>query len=296
MTRNIINIYFSFLIYDKMDMVIKLKVSIKDNIELYRKIDEITSINTVSKKNYRDSKILNTNVRIFNENSSKILIYLHGGGWVSGSINTHTNICYKLAKELNVCVISLDYPLAPESKFPIALNEIDLVCQEIMNKYNNVSIMGDSAGANLAFAVAIKNRKLKFKEVILVYPATQTDYTSKTKYKSVLKNSGKTFLTKESLRDYLSLYLKNTKDYKNPYVNLLKNNWLFGFPKTTIITGTLDPLHDEGVALKEKLERFLVPVRHLDLEGAPHAFLTNNINHKYRDYTINFLKGSDSFE
>lgn len=277
-------------------MVIKLKVSIKDNIELYRKIDELTSINTVSKKNYRDDKILNMDVRIFNENSNNTLVYLHGGGWVSGSLNTHSNICYKLSKELNTCVISLDYPLAPENKFPSALNEIDLVCQEIFKKYNNISIMGDSAGANLAFAVAIKNKKLKFKEVILVYPATQTDYTSNTKYKSVLKNSGKTFLTKESLRDYLSLYLRNEKDYKNPYVNLLKNNWLFGFPKTTIITGTLDPLHDEGIALKEKLERFLVPVRHLDIDGAPHAFLTNNINHKYRDMAIEFLKGSDTFE
>lgn len=277
-------------------MVIKLKVSIKDNIELYRKIDELTSINTVSKKNYRDDKILNMDVRIFNENSNNTLIYLHGGGWVSGSLNTHSNICYKLSKELNTCVISLDYPLAPENKFPSALNEIDLVCQEIFKKYNNISIMGDSAGANLAFAVAIKTRKYKFKEVILVYPATQTDYTSNTKYKSVLKNSGKTFLTKESLRDYLSMYLRNDKDYRNPYVNLLKNNWLFGFPKTTIITGTLDPLHDEGIALKEKLERFLVPVRHLDIDGAPHAFLTNNINHKYRDMAIEFLKGSDTFE
>lgn len=277
-------------------MVIKLKVSIKDNIELYRKIDELTSINTVSKKNYRDDKILNMDVRIFNENSNNTLIYLHGGGWVSGSLNTHSNICYKLSKELNTCVIALDYPLAPENKFPSALNEIDLVCEKIMENYKNVSIMGDSAGANLAFAVAIKNKKLKFKEVILGYPAAQTDYTSNTKYKSVLKNSGKTFLTKESLRDYLSMYLRNDKDYKNPYVNLLKNNWLFGFPKTTIITGTLDPLHDEGIALKEKLERFLVPVRHLDLQGAPHAFLTNNIFHQYRDLTIEFLKGSDTFE
>ena len=273
-----------------------MKISIKDNIELYRKIDEITSMNTVSKKNYRDDKILNMNVRIFNESSNKTLIYLHGGGWVSGSLDTHSNICYKLSKELNACVIALDYPLAPENKFPIALNEIDLVCQEIMKRNDNVSIMGDSAGANLAFAVAIKTRKLRFKEVILAYPATQTDYTSNTKYKSVLKNSGKTFLTKESLRDYLSMYLRNDKDYKNPYVNLLKNNWLFGFPKTTIITGTLDPLHDEGVALKEKLERFLVSVRHLDIDGAPHAFLTNNIDHKYRDITIEFLKGSDTIE
>lgn len=274
-----------------------MKISIKNNIELYRKIDELTSLNTVAKKNYEDIKILNTNARVFNKiQNNKIIIYLHGGGWVSGSINTHSNICYKIAKELDACVISLDYLLAPEHKFPESLNEIEMVCAEVCQKHNNVSIMGDSAGANLAFAVAIKNRKLKFKEVILVYPATQTDYTSKTKYKSVIKNSGKTMLTKESLRDYLSLYLKNAKDYKNPYVNLLKNTWLFGFPKTTIITGTLDPLHDEGIALKEKLERFLVPVKHLDFEGATHGFLTNNVDHRYRNIAIDFLKESDTFE
>ena len=268
----------------------------KDNIELYRKVDELTNPNLVSSKHYKDIVINNTKVRVYNENKNKILIYLHGGGWVSGSLDTHANLCNKLAKELNVCVMAIDYLLAPEHKFPEGLNQIDSVCTEICSKYSDVSIMGDSAGANLAFAVAVKNKKLKFKEVILVYPATQTDYTSNTKYKSVIKNSGKTLLTKESLRDYLSLYLKNDKDYKNPYVNLLRNTWLFGFPKTTIITGTNDPLHDEGLALKEKFERFLVPVRYLDIEDAPHAFLTNGLNHKYRDMAIEFLKGSDTFE
>lgn len=76
-----------------------MKVSMKDNIELYRKVDELTNLNTVSKKYYRDFKILNTDVRIFNENSKKILIYLHGGGFVSGNLNTHSNLCYKLSKE-----------------------------------------------------------------------------------------------------------------------------------------------------------------------------------------------------
>lgn len=136
-----------------------MKVSMKDNIELYRKVDELTNLNTVSKKYYRDFKILNTDVRIFNENSKKILIYLHGGGFVSGNLNTHSNLCYKLSKELNVCVISIDYKLAPEYKFPYQINEINKVCEEIFKLHSDIVIMGDSAGANLAFSVSTVNRK-----------------------------------------------------------------------------------------------------------------------------------------
>ena len=262
----------------------------KDNIELYRKVDELTNLNTVSKKYYRDFKILNTDVRIFNENSKKILIYLHGGGFVSGNLNTHSNLCYKLSKELN------DYKLAPEYKFPYQINEINKVCEEIFKLHSDIVIMGDSAGANLAFSVSTVNRKLKFKEIIMAYPTTQTDYTSKTKFKSVIENSGKTLLTKESLRDYFSLYLKNDKDYKDKRVNLLRNNWLFGLPPVTIITGTHDPLHDEGYALIEKLDRFLVKTRYLDVIDATHGFLTNMLEHKYTNEVIEFLKGSDFFE
>ena len=273
-----------------------MKVSMKDNIELYRKVDELTNLNTVSKKYYRDFKILDTDVRIFNENSKNILIYLHGGGFVSGNLNTHSNLCYKLSKELNVCVISIDYKLAPEYKFPYQINEINKVCEEIFKLHSDIVIMGDSAGANLAFSVATVNRKLKFKEIIMAYPTTQTDYTSKTKFKSVIENSGKTLLTKESLRDYFSLYLKNDKDYKDKRVNLLRNNWLFGLPPVTIITGTHDPLHDEGYALIEKLDRFLVKTRYLDVIDATHGFLTNMLEHKYTNEVIEFLKGSDFFE
>ena len=173
-----------------------MKISIKDNIDLYRKVDELTNLNTVPKDYYRDFKILDTYVRIFNEGNKKILIYVHGGGFVSGNLNTHANLCYKLAKDLNVCVISIDYKLAPEYKFPYQINEINKVCEKIFKLSSDVAIMGDSAGANLAFSVATVNRKLKFKEIIMAYPTTQTDYTSKTKFKSVIENSGKTLLTK----------------------------------------------------------------------------------------------------
>ena len=261
----------------------------KDNIELYRKVDELTNLNTVPKRYYKDFKILDTDVRIFNEGSKKILIYVHGGGFVSGGLNTHSNLCYKLSKDLNVCVISIDYKLAPEYKFPYQINEIEGVCKYLLKQYKTISIMGDSAGANLAFA-SIRNIKKYIDNLIMVYPCTQTDYTSNTKFKSVIKNSGKSILTKESLRDYMSLYLSKPKDYNNKFVNLLKNNWLFNYPKTIIITGTQDPLHDEGVELKNKLERFSVYVNHLDIENAKHGFLTSIIDQKYTDNTIEFLK------
>ncbi len=264
-------------------------LSIKEKPNVYRKIYELSNINLVPKEEYRDTLINNVLVRIFNEKSKRILVYIHGGGFVIGSINTHSNICKRLADELNYQVISIEYSLAPEKKFPYQINEIEGVCKHLLKQYKTISIMGDSAGANLAFA-SIRNIKKYIDNLIMVYPCTQTDYTSNTKFKSVIKNSGKSVLTKESLRDYMSLYLNKQKDYNNKLVNLLKNNWLFNYPKTIIITGTQDPLHDEGVELKNKLERFSVYVNHLDIENAKHGFLTSIIDQKYTDNTIEFLK------
>ena len=72
---------------------------------------------------------------------------------------------------------------------------------------------------------------------------------------------------------------------------ILKSKKLFGLPKTLIVTGTLDPLHDEGVALAKKLKRHLVSVKHYDLENAPHGFFTNILDKKYTRKTIELIKG-----
>ena len=252
--------------------------------------------NTISKNKYVDGVIEGLNVRIFNNNESKTLIYLHGGGFVAGSVDSYSNLCDKLAHELKAKVISIEYNLAPEVKFPQSLKEIYCVCQKIVHQEANVAIMGDSAGANLAFAVANLTPRLAFKELFLIYPATQTNYTKNSKYKSVVINSGKSLLTKESLRDYMRMYLDKDSDYKDKRVNLLKNNWLFKMPPVRIVVGSLDPLHDEGLALASKLERFFVPVRVLDLNGATHGFLNNRLEKDFTKKTIDFIKESDFFE
>ena len=159
--------------------------------------------------------------------------------------------------------------------------------------WNNVLLMGDSAGGNLAMGISLKalhQKDYRCKKLILIYPATQTDYTLNSKYVSLNTNSKKGFLTRKILEDYINMYLPD--EYKmDQYVNLLQAKKLFGLPKTMIVTGTNDPLHDEGVCLVKKLKRHLVSVVHYDLKDAYHGYFTNIFDKKYTTLTIELIKG-----
>ena len=90
------------------------KIPLDKNIKLYRLIQNLLCPNIVKGPKYSDIKLNDITLRIFDPNNkSKILIYIHGGGWVSGNLDTHCNICYKLAEKLNRKVISIGYRLAP---------------------------------------------------------------------------------------------------------------------------------------------------------------------------------------
>lgn len=293
-------------------MVVILKIienfPIRKNIKLYRTIQNIVNPKIKNKK-FADYILNGVRIRVFDvKKRKKLIIYIHGGGWVSGSIDTHSGICYKLSNELNRKVISIDYRLAPEYPYPAGFDDCYNVISNIMDNImefgiacNDITIMGDSAGANLAFATSLKGlyeRKFRAGSIVLIYPATQTDYSITTKYKSVLVNDGKGFLTRKHLEDYLGMYLPSDKCYNDKYVNILKAKRLFGLPRILVVTATLDPLHDEGVALVRKLKRHLVSVKHYDLIGATHGFFTNILDKKYTNKTIELIKGfmGDNFE
>ena len=268
----------------------------KKNIKLYRTIQKIVNPNIVKNKKYEDVLLENIPIRIFDPHQSdKIIIYIHGGGWVSGTLDTHSNICYKLADELKRKVISIGYRLAPEYPYPTGFNDCYFVIKNIMDNtnWNNVLLMGDSAGGNLAMGISLKalhQKDFRCKKLILIYPATQTDYTLNSKYVSLNTNSKKGFLTRKILEDYINMYLPD--EYKmDQYVNLLQAKKLFGLPKTMIVTGTNDPLHDEGVCLVKKLKRHLVSVVHYDLKDAYHGYFTNIFDKKYTTLTIELIKG-----
>lgn len=277
-------------------MKIMDKFSIEKNIKLYRTIQNIINPNFINNEKYIDEYLDGVKVRVFDLNkSTKIIIYIHGGGFVSGSIDTYSNICYHLASTTKCKVISIAYRLAPEYPYPCGLNDCYKVVSNIMEYKNweDITIMGDSAGANLAFAVSLKGlhkRSFRASRLVLIYPTTQTDYSLDTKFKSVILNDGKGFLTRKNLEDYIKMYLPK-KNYDCQYVNLLKAKHLFGLPKTLIITGSDDPLCDEGLALAKRLKRHLVSVKYHNLNGATHGYFTNILDTKYTNLTIELIKG-----
>lgn len=278
------------------------KIPLDKNIKLYRLIQNLLCPNIVKGPKYSDIKLNDITLRIFDPNNkSKILIYIHGGGWVSGNLDTHCNICYKLAEKLNRKVISIGYRLAPEYPFPAGLNDCYIVTKNIMEnieklniKSKDVIIMGDSAGANLAISVSLMglhNKTFRVGKIIMIYPTTQTDYSKKSIYKSLFYNDNKGFLTRKYLENWTNMYLPDEESKDNQYVNLMNAKRLFGLPKTLIITGTNDPLHDEGIAFVKKLRRHLVCVRNYDLKNATHGFFSNIIDKKWTDKTIELIKG-----
>lgn len=278
------------------------KIPLDKNIKLYRLIQNLLCPNIIKGSKYSDIKLNDITLRIFDPNNkSKILIYIHGGGWVSGNLDTHCNICYKLAEKLNRKVISIGYRLAPEYPFPAGLNDCYIVTKNIMEnieklniKSKDVIIMGDSAGANLAMSVSLMglhNKTFRVGKIIMIYPTTQTDYSKKSIYKSLFYNDNKGFLTRKYLENWTNMYLPDEESKDNQYVNLMNAKRLFGLPKTLIITGTNDPLHDEGIAFAKKLRRHLVCVRNYDLKNATHGFFSNIIDKKWTDKTIELIKG-----
>ena len=204
------------------------KIPLDKNIKLYRLIQNLLCPNIIKGPKYSDIKLNDITLRIFDPNNkSKILIYIHGGGWVSGNLDTHCNICYKLAEKLNRKVISIGYRLAPEYPFPAGLNDCYIVTKNIMEnieklniKSKDVIIMGDSAGANLAMSVSLMglhNKTFRVGKIIMIYPTTQTDYSKKSIYKSLFYNDNKGFLTRKYMENWTNMYLPDEESKDNQY-------------------------------------------------------------------------------
>ena len=212
-----------------------------------------------------------------------VMIFYHGGGWVTGSINTYTKICAHLAEQTKHTVVSVDYRLAPENPFPAGLEDCYFVTREIFNdpclidcEPEDITLIGDSAGGNLAAAVSLmardKNESWPDKQ-ILIYPATYYDHSEHSPFPSVHDYGSSYLLTAEKIQNYLDLYIRNTEDKYNPYVAPLLAENLLNQPKTLVITAEYDPLRDEGEAYGNRLKDFNNDVSICRIEGALHGFL-----------------------
>ncbi len=213
-----------------------------------------------------------------------ILIFFHGGGWVTGNINTYDRVCAKLAKHTAHTVISVDYRLAPEHRFPAGLEDCYLAVQEIIanapalgGSPEEVTLIGDSAGGNLAAAVSLlaRDRGGRMpKAQLLFYPAVYNDYTEASPFPSIRENGTGYLLTSKRVADYMALYQSCEADLQSPYFAPYLAEDLSNQPDTLIITAEFDPLRDEGEAYGRRLRAAGNRVEILRLRDALHGFLS----------------------
>ena len=213
-----------------------------------------------------------------------LLIFFHGGGWVTGNIDSYDKVCANLAKHTNHTVVSVDYRLAPEHKFPAGLNDCYRVVQEVIanapalgGQSDNITLIGDSAGGNLAAAVSLMARdrgEPMAKAQILFYPAVNNDHTDRSVFPSVKENGTGYLLTSKRVSDYMELYKSCDDDLQNPYFAPILAEDFSRQPDTLIITAEFDPLRDEGEAYGRKLAQAGNHVEIVRLKDALHGFIS----------------------
>ena len=233
-------------------------------------------------------------VRIYRprrQGSFPVLVFFHGGGWVHGTVDSYDKLCRALAANTRRQVVSVDYCLAPEHRFPDALEDCYCVTRELFLRAQllgacaeDIAIAGDSAGGNLAAAVSLMARdrgEFLPRKQILIYPACSGDHTDTSPYSSVRDNGTGYLLTSRRVHEYMLLYAADPDDLSNPYFAPLLAADLSGQPDTLVITAQYDPLRDEGEAYGEALRNAGNNVRIHRVSDALHGFMS--LGERFRD-------------
>ncbi len=229
----------------------------------------------------------------------KIILYFHGGGWSTESVDTYTRSLHLLAQETNCVVAAVEYRLAPEYKFPIPLEDCYAVAKALFNgelaqdiDIQEIIIAGDSAGGNMAAAVSLMARDrgdFHPKKQILIYPATYCEYENPP-FRSVYENGSDYILTRGKMKDYVDLYLNCKEEKKNKYVSPLLETDFSDQPETMIITAEFDPLRDEGEAYGKRLMQAGNKVQIHRLEDAIHGFFSIGVMNRHMRESLDLIK------
>ena len=225
--------------------------------------------------------------------SMPVTVFFHGGGWVIGDLDTHDPICRALCLHAESIIVAVDYRLAPEHKFPAAVEDAWAATRWVAanaaqlgagTEPLRLAVAGDSAGANLATVVTHlakeRNKSLDpalagSKELLisyqaLVYPTVDLSLSSPS-----MRELAQGFrLTKPLMEWFVGHYLSNTTDKHDWRASPILANDLSGLPPALIITAGFDPLRDEGRAYADKLTAAGVTVRYRCYDELIHGFLT----------------------
>lgn len=210
------------------------------------------------------------------------IIYVHGGGFCLGNLETHDRICRVLASKSNAIVVAVDYRLSPESKFPVQVHEVACVTEYVHEhaaEYGidgqRMGMAGDSGGAHLNLAATMYLREEKknaaYIKCLLLYYGW---FGLKDSASMRLLGGPWDGLTEEDWQFYLNLYADDVKEVeKSPYANLFLNDLTHDMPACYIAAAEFDPLRDDSATLAAICDQYEIPHRFEVFQGTIHAFL-----------------------
>jgi acetyl esterase len=208
------------------------------------------------------------------------MVYMHGGGWVIGNHTSVDALVRTLVNRSGCAILSIDYRLAPEHRFPTALNDVQNALSWVNDNAakwgldsNRVAVGGDSSGANLAAAASLLCRDrgdptLVFQ--LLVYPVLDRNYHT-TSY-HLFGDGASSALSTADVMWFHNHYVNHPEDLDLPYVSPLRAESLAGLPRTLLICAEIDPLLDDSIEYTRRLEQAGVPVEMQIIPGVFHGF------------------------
>ena len=211
--------------------------------------------------------------------SGRVVVYYHGGGWVLGNIETHHALCSRIAQAGQTTVVSVDYRLAPDHPFPAAFDDcydaaayVSAHPEDLGIDPQKLVVAGDSAGGNLAAAVAIQARDKKAFPIhsqLLIYPVIDTDFETQS-YRDCAEDFG---LTRDVMKWFWRQYIGDSLSTENPLAAPGKSTDLTNLPPASILLAEYDILRDEGLNYARRLEQAGNPVHLKQYEGLLHGFI-----------------------
>lgn len=209
-----------------------------------------------------------------------VVAYFHGGGWVVGDLESHDGVCRSLANHSGSCIVSVDYRLAPEHRYPAAAEDayaatmwLAANASELGGDPSRLAVAGDSAGGNLAAVVALMARDQggpAIRSQVLFYPVTDYDFETSS-YQA--NGDGSFGLSESGMRWFWDCYVEGAQQGREPYASPLRATDLSNLPPALVVTAEYDPLRDEGEAYAHRLEEAGVQTELVRFDGVIHGFV-----------------------
>ena len=214
------------------------------------------------------------------EQPAGVIVYYHGGGWVVGSMDESDTVARKLAERTSCAVVLVDYRLAPEHRYPVAVDDSYAALEWVGEHLADIAapgaplfVAGDSAGGNLAAVMALRARDRGGPPIaaqILIYPVTDADFDRP----SYTDPGNQLLLTREAMVWFWDHYAPEGAQRLEADASPLRATDLSGLPPAVVMTAEHDVLRDEGEAYAERLHEAGVPVNFMRHEGQTHGFFT----------------------